>query len=140
MRVALDTDVMVAALRSDRGASRELVRMAVDQKFDLLLSVPLVIEYEAVLTRPEQLTASKLRVGEVGTVLDMLVSVARPVRLSFRWRPVLGDPSDDMVLETAVNGGAELLVTFNHRHFSVAAHEFQLEVVSPAQALEHLRR
>jgi putative PIN family toxin of toxin-antitoxin system len=140
MRVVLDTDVLVAALRSDRGASRELVRMAVDGAFALLLSVPLVIEYEAVLTRPEQLTASKLRAMEVGTVLDVLVSVADPVRLSFRWRPALGDPSNDMVLETAVNGGADLLVTFNRRHFTSAAGQFQLEVVSPGQALERLRR
>ena len=140
MRVVLDTDVVVAALRSDRGASRQLLLAAVDGDLDFLLSVPLVIEYEAVLTRPEHLTASRMTVEDVGVVLDVLVSVAQPVRLSFRWRPVLGDPSDDMVLETAINGGADLLVTFNQRHFAAAAQQFRLEVSSPVEVLARLRR
>jgi predicted nucleic acid-binding protein len=72
--------------------------------------------------------------------LDGLVSAAVPVRLSFRWRPVLGDPADDMVLETAINGSADLLVTFNQRHFAGVDQHFQLRVVSPAEALEHLER
>ena len=140
MRAVLDTDVLVAALRSDKGASRQLLLAAVEQRYDLLLSVPLVIEYEAVLTRPEQLTASKLSVADVGVILDVLVSVAEPVRLSFRWRPVLTDPSDDMVLETAVNGSAEVLVTFNRRHYAEAARQFRLEITSPVEALGRLRR
>jgi putative PIN family toxin of toxin-antitoxin system len=140
MRVVLDTDVVVAALRSDRGASRQLLLAAVDGDLDFLLSVPLVIEYEAVLTRPEHLTASRMTVEDVGVVLDVLVSVAQPVRLSFRWRPVLGDPSDDMVLETAINGGADLLVTFNQRHFAAAVQQFRLEVSSPVEVLARLRR
>jgi len=140
MRAVLDTNVLVPALRSDRGASRQLLLIAIDRGFDLLLSVPLVIEYEAVMTRPEQRAGSRLSEAETGIVLDVLVSVAEPVRLSFCWRPVLSDPSDDMVLETAVNGGAELLVTFNQRHFAVAAREFRLQVVSPVQALERLGR
>ena len=140
MRTVLDTDVLVAALRSDRGASRQLLLAAVEGQYPLLLSVPLVIEYEAVLTRPEHLAASNLNAKEVGVILDGLVSVAEPVRLSFRWRPVLTDPSDDMVLETAVNGGAEVLVTFNRRHYVEAARQFRLEIVSPLEALERLRR
>lgn len=139
MRVVLDTDVFVAALRSDAGASRQLLLAALDQKLELLLSVPLVIEYESVITRAEHLEAAMLDESDTIAILDALVSVAEPVRLSFRWRPVLRDPADDMVLETAVNGGAELLVTFNRRHFGSAARKFALRVVSPAEALERLR-
>jgi putative PIN family toxin of toxin-antitoxin system len=113
----LDTDVLVAALRSSRGASRQLLLGALDHRFELLLSVPLMLEYEAVLTRPEHLTACGLRGEEVERVLDDLASVARPVRLAFRWRPRLSDPNDDMVLETAVNGNADAIVTFNQRDF-----------------------
>ena len=83
----LDTDVMVAALRSDRGASRQLLLAALNQRFELLLSVPLILEYEAVLTRPQHLAACGLSSTEVGRVLDDLAAVARPVRLAFRWRP-----------------------------------------------------
>jgi predicted nucleic acid-binding protein len=93
----VDTDVMVAALRSDRGASRQLLLAALDRRFELLLSVPLVLEYEAVLTRPQHLAACGLSRSEVGRVLDDLAAVARPVRLAFRWRPRLSDPDDDMV-------------------------------------------
>jgi len=140
MRVVLDTDVLVAALRSDLGASRVLLVAALDQAYELLLSVPLVIEYEAVITRPEHLKAAGLKKTEAVAILDGLVSVSEQVRLSFRWRPVLSDPADDMVLETAVNGGADLLVTFNHRHFRSAARQFELQISGPGAALDRLRR
>jgi predicted nucleic acid-binding protein len=130
---------MVAALRSDRGASRQLLLAALDRKFELLVSVPLIIEYEAVLTRPEHLAASGLSSAEVGHVLDDLAVVARPVRLAFRWRPQLPDPDDDMVLETAVNGGAHAIITFNQRDFFPAAKNFECNVILPATALEKMR-
>ena len=89
----LDTDVMVAALRSDRGASRQLLTAGLNQQFELLLSVPLILEHESVLTRPQHLAACGLSTAEVGSVLDDLASIARPVRLAFRWRPRLADPN-----------------------------------------------
>ena len=135
----LDTDVMVAALRSDRGASRQLLLAALNRKFDLLVSVPLIIEYEAVLTRPEHLVASGLSSAEVGRVLDDVAAVARPIRLAFRWRPQLPDPDDDMVLETAVNGGAHAIVTFNQRDFLPAAKKFECNVILPVTAFEKMR-
>ena len=83
----LDTDVIVAALRGDRDACRQLLLAALNQQVELLLSVPLILEYEAVLTRPQHLAACGLSSAEVGHVLDDLAAVARPVRLAFRWRP-----------------------------------------------------
>jgi hypothetical protein len=77
---------------------------ALNQKCELLLSVPLILEYEAVLTRPQHLAACGLSNAEVGRVLDDLAAVARPVPLAFRWRPRLSDPDDDMILETEMNG------------------------------------
>lgn len=136
----LDTDVLVAALRSTRGASRQLLLGALDYRFELLLSVPLMLEYEAVLTRPEHLAACGLSGGEVERVLDDLASVARPVRLAFRWRPRLSDPNDDMVLETAVNGNADAIVTFNQRDFEETSRNFDCAVILPAVALQQIRR
>lgn len=138
MRAVLDTNVLVASLRSDAGASRELLMRALDRRFVLLLSVPLMIEYEAVLTRREQLRVSGLAKREVGIVLDALAAVGEPVKLAFHWRPVVSDPADDMVLETALNGRAELLITFNRRHFARAARRFHLKIASPGGALRRL--
>jgi putative PIN family toxin of toxin-antitoxin system len=136
----LDTDVLVASLRSSLGASRQLLLGALNRYFDLLLSVPLMLEYEAVLTRPEQLSACGLTSKEVERILDDLASVARPVRLAFRWRPQLSDPNDDMVLETAVNGNADAIVTFNQRDFEGIDASFECAVLLPGAALQQVRR
>ncbi len=135
----LDTDVMVAALRSSRGASRRLLLGALDGSFQLLLSVPLILEYEAVLSRPEHLAACGLSAAEIGRVLDDLAGIAQPVSLSFRWRPRLSDPNDDMVLETAVNGNADAIVTFNQRDFEAAIRDFDCAVILPGAALGQIR-
>ena len=134
----LDTDVLVAALRSDSGASRRILERALAREFELLLSVPLMFEYEAVLTRPEHLSASGATAEDIEEVLDGLAAVAKRVRLAFRWRPALADPNDDMVLETAVNGRAQAIVTFNQRDFNPAAARFGCLVMPPGELLRLL--
>jgi putative PIN family toxin of toxin-antitoxin system len=140
MRLVLDTDVVVAGFRSDRGASRQLLLAALDRRFAMLLSVPLMLEYEAVLTRQEHLEAMGMTVAEVNSVLDALAGVIIPVALRFLWRPRLRDPADEMVLETAVNGAADILVTFNMAHLARAAAEFGIRAVRPQVALREIRR
>jgi putative PIN family toxin of toxin-antitoxin system len=139
-RVVFDTTVIIAALRSERGASRVLLTEALGQSFALLASVPLMLEYEAVATRPEHLEAAGLAEADVREVLDALATAIEPVRLSYLWRPMLPDADDDMVLETAVNGRADCLVTVNRRDFVPGAAWFGVRVVSPAEALDRLRR
>ncbi|HEX4073855.1 MAG TPA: PIN domain-containing protein, partial [Candidatus Acidoferrales bacterium] len=99
----LDTDVLVAAFRSAAGASRQVLEAARARRFQLLLSVPLMLEYESVLTRPENLAASGASKEDVSAVLDELASVGKRVELMIRIRPMLPDPDDEMVLETAIN-------------------------------------
>ena len=140
LRLVLDTDVLVAAIRSDRGASRRLLVGALDRKYELLASVPLIVEYEAVLTRPEHLAASGLTSRQVNQILDALVKVAVPVHLRFLWRPRLKDPADEMVLETAVNGTADWLVSFNLRHLAPAAVEFGICAMRPPEAWKEIRK
>ena len=139
-RAVLDTNVLVSARRSSGGASNALLR-AVDQlAFTMLVSVHVFLEYEAVLSRPEQLAACGLRRRDIERVLDDIAAIATPVRLAFRWRPTLLDPADDMVLETAVNGGADAIVTFNLRHFEMVRQSFHCAVLSPGPALQHIGR
>ena len=138
MRLVLDTTVMVAAIRSDTGASRRLLMAALEDRLTLLASVPLMIEYQAVMTRPEHLTASRLSIEDVSVLLDAVASVAEPVRLAFLWRPAVRDPDDDMVLEAAVNGRADAIVTFNIRDFDQVAKHFGVAVILPREAVRRM--
>lgn len=130
---------MVAALRSDRGASRQLLLLALDERIQLLLSVPLMVEYEAVLKRPEHLATSRLSAQDVHHILDTVVKVSTPVHSWFLWRPQLQDPADEMVLETAVNGRADWLVTFNQRHLAAAARRFGVKTGTPRTAWKEIQ-
>ena len=137
-RTLLDTDVVVAAVRSDRGASRVLLTAALARRYTVLASVPLMLQYESVLTRPEHLAAAGITLADVGILLDALAAVVEPIRISYLWRPVLTDPGDDLVLETAVNGRADIVVTLNRRHFEPAVTLFGLEILAPADAVRRL--
>jgi predicted nucleic acid-binding protein len=128
----------VAAVRSDRGASRVLLTAALQQRYRVLASVPLMLQYESVLTRSEHLVAAGISEADVQILLDAIGLVATPVRISYLWRPMLPDPDDDLVLETAVNGHSEAVVTFNRRHFEPAAARFGIEVLAPAEAVRRL--
>jgi len=133
---------MVAALRSDAGASRRLLEWALERRrgFTVIVSVPLLIEYEAVLTRPDHLRAASLSVAEVEALLDAVAAIAEPVRLAYLWRPTLPDMDDDMVLEAAVNGRADGIVTFNRRDFGPQAEQFGILVLSPGDAVKRLEK
>jgi predicted nucleic acid-binding protein len=132
---------MVAAIRSDSGASRRLLRVALEGRGSrLLVSVPLLIEYEAVMTRPEHLRAARLTTDDIGVLLDAVAAVAERVRLAFLWRPVLPDADDDMILETAMNGRADGIVTFNRRDFEPANRRFGTVVLSPGDAVRRWER
>ena len=137
-RVVLDTNVLVAASRSRLGASFAVLRAMREGQLLALASVPLVLEYEAVLSRPEQLAASHRTAPMVEAFLDAFCLLAEPVELFFLWRPQLRDAADEMVLETALNGRADALVTLNGRDF-VPAHRFGLPVLTPGAFLQTLQ-
>lgn len=136
----LDTDVLVAAFRSAAGASRQVLQAARARRFKLLLSVPLMLEYESVLTRPEHLAACAATREDVEAVLDELAFVGTPVELVIRTRPSLPDPDDEMVLETAINGQADAIITFNDRHFMTAAARFACSVLRPGEVVRRLAK
>jgi putative PIN family toxin of toxin-antitoxin system len=137
--VVLDTDVVVAGVVSPSGASRQLLIAAAERRLELLVSVPLMLEWEAVLKRPTILRAAKGSAPDMDVVLDQLAAAATAVELHFLWRPRARDPDDDMVLETAINGQADTVVTFNVRHIAAAARYFGIAVERPADLLRRLR-
>lgn len=136
----MDTDTIVAAMRSPTGASAAIIRKARQGKVALLLSVPLAIEYEAVCVRPEHQLAAGLSEQEVCVFVDAVIAIAEPVRIHYLWRPQLRDPSDEMVLETAVNGRANLLITFNLRDYGTAPARFGIEGIRPREAVEGISK
>lgn len=140
MKCVLDTDVIVAGLRSTTGASRQLLWLLAAQQLVVVASVATMLEYESVLKRPENLRAANLTSGEIDNFLDSLAGMIVPVTSYFLWRPVLRDPADEHILETAVNGQADVLVTFNIRHFRVAATRFGVEVLRPGELLQRIRK
>lgn len=139
MRCVLETDVLLAGLRSAHGASRQVLLAAGTGQLDFVVSVPLVLEWEAVLKRPEHLTKMKTTAQEIDIVIDNLVSKARRAEMFFVWRPQARDPDDEIVIETAVNGVADVIVSFNSRHLAIAAKRFGIEVVRPGFLLERWR-
>lgn len=139
MNLVLDMDVLIASLRSRQGASAELLRIAGDGRIRLIVSVPLVLEYEAVLLRSQHLAATAIDRDEATLFPDGVVNLARRTAIHFRYRPVTRDPADEMVVETAVNGGAEAIVTFNRRDYGDGPSQFGIGCWLPRETLERPR-
>ncbi len=139
LRLVLDTDVIIAALRSPKGASAALLKAAVNGTVQLLASVSLAIEYEAKCSAPEHWTAAGLTKEEALIFADGVIALIEPVQTYFLWRPQLNDPEDEMVLEAAINGRADAVVTFNQKDFGNAPQRFGIELMKPGEAIRRIR-
>jgi putative PIN family toxin of toxin-antitoxin system len=112
-RVVLDSSVVVSVFRSRHGAANAVLGLVAARRIVLLATPALFLEYEDVLKRPEQRSISGLSLAEVDSALTALAAAIEPIDVRFVWRPQLSDPDDEMVLEPAVNGRADALVTHN---------------------------
>ncbi|OYU34236.1 putative toxin-antitoxin system toxin component, PIN family [Novosphingobium sp. PASSN1] len=140
LSVVLDTDILVTALRSAGGGSNALLREVARGRQRPLVTPALFLEYEAVLRRPEQQRIHGLDFAEIDRFLAAFASASLAVEVSFQWRPQLSDPNDEMVLEAAINGHADALVTHNVRDFSTGAARFGLRVLRPGELLKEMRQ
>jgi putative PIN family toxin of toxin-antitoxin system len=138
-RWVLDTNIIVAALRSPRGASAAIIRAARRETIELVGSTALMLEYVSVCGRPDHAVAAGLTEMEVGMFAAGVIAMVTPVQIHFRWRPQLLDPADEMVLEAAINGRAEVLVSFNLKDFGDRPRLFGIEALRPDKALGLLR-
>lgn len=138
MLIVFDTDAVVSAMRSPSGASAELLRRVRQGSLQCGVSVALAMEYEAVCLRPEHVRAAGISLQDATLYVEAVIAISQPVQVHFRWRPQLRDPSDEMVLEAAVNAQAAALLTFNLRHFQVAAKTFGLKVQRPGEFLRSI--
>ena len=134
MKIVIDTNVLVSALRSRRGASFKLVSVLPSDEFSIAISVPLVLEYEDALKRLE---SSAITEQDIGNFVDFLCKIGHHQEIFFLWRPFLPDPSDDHVLEVAVAAGCDTIVTYNKRDFRGIEH-FGMRILDPRELLSEI--
>lgn len=134
MRVVFDTNVLVAAARSQNGASYRLVSLLPSKTFELAISVPLYLEYLDVLQRPENIPANETADDVLGFVRKLL-GYSHKQSIYFSWRPSLIDPNDDFVLELAIASRSSYIVTFNVKDFA-SIELFGIEIISPSEFLK----
>ena len=138
MRFVLDTDVVVAAMRSPSGASAAILVAARSGRATLLATVALFIEYEAICQRAEHREAAGLDRFETKLFLDGLAYLVQEVEAHLLWRGRLRDANDDMILDAAVNGKADAIVTFNRRDYGDVPAEFGIGLLLPREALRRI--
>jgi putative PIN family toxin of toxin-antitoxin system len=139
-RIVLDTSVLVAGLRSRHGAGNAILRLVASRQLTPLLTPPLFLEYEDVLKRAEHRLVHGLSLEQLDEFLAELAALIEPVELHFLWRPQVRDPGDEMVLEAAINGEADALVTYNVGDFALAGERFGVPVIRPADFLRKVRQ
>lgn len=139
MKIVLDTDIIIAGMRSPSGASAEIIRRARRGELTLMASVSLFMEYEAKCTLPIHYQAAGLSAQEAEIFINTLASIISPVKTHYLWRPQLRDPADEMVLEAAVNGGAKALISFNQKHFGLTPQRFGIQLLLPSEFLRSFK-
>lgn len=139
MRIVLDTASFVTAIRSSEGAVGKIVRMVFRGELVVLMDHKLGLEYRDVALRQKHVEASNLNSEEILSLIEALEAFAESVNVIDLHRPLSPDPNDDMVLDLAVNGRADALVTGNTKHFAAAGRRFGIPVLTPAELLKRLR-
>lgn len=138
-RAVLDTSVLVAGLRTRLGASNAVLKLVATRKLTVLATPPLFLEYEDVLKRAEQRLAHGLTIDQIDDLLAELAALVEPIDVRFLWRPQTRDPADEMVLEAAINGRADVLITHNIGDFMEPCRNFGIEVLRPSETLKRIR-
>jgi len=138
-RIVLDTSVVVAGLRTQLGAGNAVLRLVATRRLVALATPPLFLEYEDVLKRSEHRLAHGLTPEAIEEFLAELAALIEPVEVHFQWRPQSRDPNDEMVLEAAINGRADALVTYNVADFAGPAERFRISVLCPGELLKKVK-
>jgi putative PIN family toxin of toxin-antitoxin system len=134
--IVIDTNVVIAALRSKKGASNKLLQLIGTKKFEIHDSVALILEYEEVLQR--QRNELGLSEDEISSFIDSLCALAHHHEIYFQWRPFLTDVDDELILELAVSANCEYIVTFNVRDFR-GSETFGIRAITPRELLQIIR-
>jgi putative PIN family toxin of toxin-antitoxin system len=137
VKIVVDTNVFIGAILSSQGLSRELIRRCLLGEYQPIMSNALYLEYEAVMNRQDIIDKCQLQQSVIDELLDGFLSVSKWVNIYYSWRPNLRDEGDNHVLELAIAGNAQILVTNNLRDFRGSELTFpQLQILSPYQIIK----
>ena len=133
--IVIDTNVILSSLQSNKGKAFELVSQVGTGMFDCAVSVPLILEYEAVLKN--HLDKGIVSDSDIEDFIDYLCAVGIKTKIFYLWRPYLKDQFDDHVLELAISAGAERVVTYNRRDF-LRAEDLGIKIQTPKEFLAEM--
>jgi putative PIN family toxin of toxin-antitoxin system len=141
-RIVIDTNVLLSALFSNKGKSFKLLELlgksAVNKERYNVISVPLALEFEEVLLRPKnRVKYDYFTEEDIHLIVSDIVNISHKTRLHFLWRPFLKDSFDDKVLETAINGQAKAIITYNTKDFAGVKKYFDIDILTPAELFDN---
>ena len=134
--IVIDTNVILSALQSNKGKSFELISKAGNDVFDFAISVPLILEYEAILKK--HLDKNIFSDSDIEDFIDYLCAVGSKTKIFYLWRPYLKDPFDDHILEVTIHSNAQTIVTFNEKDFH-EAQNLGIKIFTPKEFLEEFK-
>jgi len=135
LQIVIDTNVFISTLRSRNGASYKLFTLLGSQKFEINISVPLILEYEDAAKR--LLGEIALNEEDINAIINYICAVGKHRKIFYLWRPVLRDPKDEMLLELAVAGGCDYIVTYNTADFA-EIEQFGVQAIKPSAFLREI--
>jgi len=134
-QIILDPNVLLAGLRSQRGASYKLLTMLNDSRWQLNISTALVFEYEEILKR--QQAELGLSLEDIDNIIEALCAIANKRSIFYLWRPLSNDPDDDFLLDLALEAQADYIITYNRKDLQPAS-KFGIKVITPKQFLQSI--
>jgi len=134
-KIIIDTNILVSALKSKRGASYKLLSLIKSDKFEFYISVPLILEYEDVLKRPE--LGLNLSNREIDKLIDIFCLLGTKNPIWFSWRPVSKDSKDDFVADLAINAQVDAIITYNIKDF-YGLEKFGVQLMTPSEFLAEI--
>ena len=131
-KIVIDTNVILSGLKSNKGMSFKLLKVIPKNKFKIIVSVPIILEYESVLK--SKIKELKLSEQDISTVINYFCKISEHTKIYYLWRPILKDPKDDHILELAVAANAKYIITYNLKDFDESS-KFNIKAIRPKDFL-----
>ena len=136
IKIVVDTSVFISALIGSKGSSRELIRRCLKGEYQPLMGNALFLEYESVMQREEIISQCSLTNTEIYTLLASFINISQWISIYYLWRPNLKDEADNHLIELAVAGNAQIIVTKNVKDFQNAELVFpNLSILRPEEII-----